>query len=40
NVSVEGGVYLMDSLIGSNVTIKRGNRWQKLIVGENSWLTL
>ncbi len=40
NVRIEGGIYLMDSLIGNNVTIKKGNRWHKLIVGENSWLSL
>ncbi|MCY0860792.1 MAG: glucose-1-phosphate thymidylyltransferase [Sulfolobaceae archaeon] len=40
NVKIMGGVYLMDSLIGNNVTIRKGNRWNMLIVGENSWLTL
>ncbi|EWG06357.1 MAG: glucose-1-phosphate thymidylyltransferase [Candidatus Aramenus sulfurataquae] len=40
NAKIEGGIYLMDSLIGNNVTIRKGSRWQKLIVGENSWLSL
>ncbi len=25
NVKIEGGIYLMDSLIGNNVTIRKGN---------------
>ncbi|QKR00839.1 glucose-1-phosphate thymidylyltransferase [Metallosphaera tengchongensis] len=40
NVKVEGGVFLMDSLIGNNAVIRKGNRWHKLVVGENSWITL
>ncbi len=38
NVRMEG-VYLMDSLIGNNATIKKGNRWHRLVVGENSYVT-
>ncbi|QXJ34838.1 glucose-1-phosphate thymidylyltransferase [Saccharolobus shibatae] len=35
NVTVKG-VSLMDSLIGNNSRVEKGNKWQKLIVGENS----
>jgi glucose-1-phosphate thymidylyltransferase len=39
NVRIQG-VSLLDSIIGNNALIKKGERWQKLVVGENSWITL
>ena len=39
NVKIRG-VYLMDSLIGNNVTVEKGGRWQKLVIGENSSVML
>ncbi|MEM0373828.1 MAG: glucose-1-phosphate thymidylyltransferase [Sulfolobaceae archaeon] len=35
NVKIKG-ISLMDSLIGNNSTIEKGEKWQRLIVGENS----
>ena len=39
NVKIKG-VYLMDSLIGNNSTVEKGNRWHRLVIGENSSVIL
>ncbi|BAK54697.1 glucose-1-phosphate thymidylyltransferase [Sulfurisphaera tokodaii] len=39
NVRIKG-VSLMDSLIGNNSVVEKGNRWQRLIIGENSSVIL